>query len=408
MAARTMLTPPRLLLLLLAAACGAPVGPDASAVDAGPLDAGASLTQTVLRVHYPAAGRVLTVRGSGAPLSWTAGVTLAVGAEDTYTFTTTALSGAVEWKPLLDDTVWSRGPNYHAAPGETLDVYPRFTATHGEVRKLFAAFDSAALGNARDVWVYLPPSYAENTRARFPVVYMHDGQNLFDPARAFGGVEWQVDETMNAAAETGRCPDLRACQNDGDCGGATCTTFREAIVIGPENAGGARIYEYTPTRDDGVGDGGGGDLYLRMLAEELKPAVDAALRTLPGAADTALVGSSLGGLISAYGGVRRAGVFGLVGAMSPSTWWDERMILGEVESIPSRSPRALRVYLDSGDAGVNDDFVGDTGVLAQTYLAAGYLEGATFHHLVGHGHQHNEAAWSQRLPGALQFLLGPR
>ena len=91
----------------------------------------------------------------------------------------------------------------------------------------------------RTIRAYLPPSYGENTRARYPVVYMHDGQNLFDPALAFGGVEWRVDEAFDAAGETGRCSNGASCTNDGDCsggGGGVCATTREAIVIGIDNA----------------------------------------------------------------------------------------------------------------------------------------------------------------------------
>ena len=96
-----------------------------------------------------------------------------------------------------------------------------------------------------------------------------------------------------------------------DCGGGACLTTRDTIVIGIDNTPG-RIWELTPTADASIGDGGGGDAYLTMVATELKPTVDAMLRTAPGPADTAIMGSSLGGLISAYAGVARSGVFGLV------------------------------------------------------------------------------------------------
>src|SRR4029078_3964792 len=160
-------------------------------------------------------------------------------------------------------------------------------------------FHSNLLGNDRTVWAYLPPSYSENTRATYPVLYMHDGQNLFDSQPAFGTGGWRVDATLNGAAEDG--------------------SIREIIVIAPENAGTDREYEYTPTVDPAEGKSGGGDLCLRFLVEELKPKVDTMLRTQPGRATTGTLGSSLGGLISVHAGVKDAATFGIVGALSPST-----------------------------------------------------------------------------------------
>ena len=164
---------------------------------------------------------------------------------------------------------------------------------------------------------------------------MHDGQNLFDPATAFGGVEWGVDEALDAAGEAGRCASGTTCGNDGECSAGPCLTTRATIVIGIDNTA-RRIWELTPTVDASIGDGGGADAYLTMVATELKPVVDAMLRTAPGPADTAIMGSSLGGLVSAYAGVTRPAVFGLVGAMSPSTWWDDRVIIDRVARISRR------------------------------------------------------------------------
>lgn len=347
----------------------------------------ASERETVIRVHYPAGAHRITLRGSAGPWTWSRGVPADLGAQDTWTYRTTAITEVTEWKPLLDDETWSRGPNYRVAPGQTVDVYPHFVTTAGRVIELFASFHSNVLGNDRRVWAYLPPTYLENTRATFPVVYMQDGQNLFDPGRAFGGNEWQVDETIDRAAEDG--------------------SFAEAIVIGPENTS-ERIYEYTPTRDDSVGEGGGLRLYLRMVVEELEPAVDAMLRTRRGAENTAIVGSSLGGLVAAYGGLWYPERFGLLGVMSPSTWWDNERIIADVRTGAGTMPRALRVYVDSGDSGPSNDDVERTARLARTYRDVGYVEGRDLHYVVQMGAVHSEVYWAQRLPGALRFLLGPR
>lgn len=382
--------------VLLLTACGAAVTP--TGADSGlAIDAGGSWApdggsrgdggtdggvMTTLVVRY-AGARAVAVRGSVAPLSWEHGMPMQRASDDTWRLEVPATTD-FEWKPLLDDAVWSKGPNWRAGAGATVEVQPRFYRDVGEWSVRWPGFSSALLGNARDVYVYLPPTYLENAAARMPVIYMHDGQNLFDPAAAFGGVTWEVAATLDAAANDGRFP--------------------EAIVVGVANAGVQRIDEYTPTAVEGYG-GGDGDRYLRMLVEELKPRVDAELRTRPGREDTALVGSSLGGLITAWAGVTRAETFGRVGVMSPSTWWDGRVLLSEVAK--TGAVRPLRVYVDCGDSGPENDGVTDTRALADAYRAVGYVDGIDFTFVVAAGATHTESAWAARLPGALEALLGP-
>jgi predicted alpha/beta superfamily hydrolase len=348
-------------------------------------------TATTIRIHYPAGSHTLTLRGSEAPLSWDHGMALDRGPDDTWTATFDGLPAGVDWKPMLDDAPWSLGPNYHVDPGESVDAYPRFDQVAGQYFR-DAPLTSKILGNTRGIWVYLPPTYLENTLASFPVLYMHDGQNLFDPAASYSGQTWQVQQTMDAAAMDG--------------------SIAEAVVVGIENTP-DRMNEYTPWPDPTWMVGGTGDAYLRMIVEELKPRIDASYRTRTEREHTAIIGSSLGGIISSYGGVVRADVFGLVGALSPTTWWDGREIIATVETVPTRPERALRVYVDSGDAGVlpgepPDDDVIDTRDLAAAYRGVGYVEGSTLRYLVQHGGTHDEQHWAERLPGALAFLLGKR
>jgi pullulanase len=127
------------------------------------------------------------------------------------------------------------------------------------------------------------------------------------------------------------------------------------------------------------------------------------LRTQPGSQTTGIVGSSLGGLLAAYAGVTHPDTFGLVGAMSPSTWWNSNWILGDVGTMTT--PRPARVYVDCGQP--DDDYV-DTTQLVAAYLGRGYVEGADFQHVYQLNAQHNEVYWAERLPGALAFLFGPR
>ena len=322
---------PVLAPVLVLAACSSPdraPGASPAAVPTeSPVDApsasnvpSASTSVTIIRVHYPAGGRAIVLRGSLAPYQWDRGTNMEPGPDDTWTLRTTGVTAPLEVKPLLDDAVWARGPNYRVTPGATVDLYPHFTRAQGAYARAYA-FTSQALGNTRGVWIYQPPSYLENTRARMPVVYMHDGQNLFDPGTAAFGNEWKVDETLDAAAEDG--------------------TIAEALVIGIENTP-DRMSEYTPVADPQLG-GGNGAAYLRMIVDELKPRVDAELRTLGDREHTVMVGSSLGGLLTSYAGVERADVFALVGVMSPSTWWDERWLLGEVATTRP-APRPLAVH----------------------------------------------------------------
>ncbi len=352
-----------------------------SAVDAGRV--------TTLRVrHGGLMGRGLSLRGDAAGLlTWERGVAFAEESPGVWTWRSAAVTAPFAWKPLVGDETWSRGPNYRAEPGETVEVDARFFGAAGTVSRWRAAVPSIHLQNSRGVWVYLPPSYPEDPTRRYPVVYLHDGQNLFDPRAAFGGTPWAVDRAMNAGAED--------------------ATVREAIVVGVENTS-ARIDEYTPTRDATRMAGGLGARYVRFLVEELKPLIDASFRTLPGREHTVLAGSSLGGLITAWAGVHHPETFGHLGIFSPSTWWDNRMILQEVRGLAGRPTRPLRVYIDSGDSGPSSDDRANTAEHAAAWRALGYRDGETLRYVVEPGGQHNEAAWARRFPGAIAFLLGRR
>jgi predicted alpha/beta superfamily hydrolase len=372
---------------------GSSPGDDASNApdDGGAPDQAPASTVTTLRIHYPAGSHAMTLRGDTMPLSWTQGVALTASPDGTtFTYVFPDLPGAeVQFKPLLDDTTWSRGANYHAARGATVDVYPHFTTMNGQVINLLPNFHSTLLNNDRNVWAYLPPSYDENPLAHYPVLYMHDGQNLFDPALAFGGNDWKVENTLDAAYESD---------------GSTVQTTREIIVIGPENTA-QRIYEYTPVTDPGTPGGGGGDIYLNMLITELKPKVDAMLRTLPGRDTTGIMGSSLGGLISSYAGLKHPEVYGIVGALSPSTWWDSDWIVGQVTGSKGAMPQPSLVYVDCG-ADTMDDYA-DTQMLVAAYLGIGYVEPGSFFHVYQPNAMHNEVYWAQRFPAAVAFLFPP-
>jgi predicted alpha/beta superfamily hydrolase len=247
----------------------------------------------------------------------------------------------------------------------------------GQVVVLFPSFHSHILNNDRTIWAYLPRGYHENPSRRYPVLYMHDGRNLFDAQSSITGLEWEVDEALNRGIREGR--------------------VEEVIVVAVDRTA-QRQSEYTPRPDPGFPSVPPlGDQYLRMLTEELKPQVDQALRTRPERASTGIMGSSLGGLISAYAGVRYPRVFGRIGLMSPSVFWADRFIVDEVRQHPPKE--SPRVYLDEGSfEGVN------AMGLADAYRAIGNQDGSTLRYFYEEWGSHTETAWARRLPAALEYL----
>ena len=236
----------------------------------------------------------------------------------------------------------------------------------GDVRVLRGALD-------RDLYAYLPPSYGETSR-RLPVLYMHDGLNLFDEPLSFNG-EWRVDETMETLAAEGI----------------------EAIVVGVPH-GEDRLVEYVPAA--------GGAAYVDFLVEKVKPLVDASLRTEPARESTGLAGSSLGGTISLYGFLVRNDVFSFAGVMSPALWFDESLF-ALAEETPRREGR---VWLDVGGREDPDEpernarYVEDFERMASLLRRKGYGE-AQLRTLYVPEAPHHETAWGVRLPDALRFLL---
>ena len=257
----------------------------------------------------------------------------------------------------------------------------------GDIRR-HDAFPSALLGNRRDVLVYLPPGYSRS-RLRYPVLYMHDGQNVFDAATAFVGVEWGVDETAQRLI--------------------TAKQIAPVIIVAVANAGEDRLHEYTPTRGVFEINGQPGrsralaSRYGRFLAEELKPFIDSRYRTRPEPAFTGLGGSSLGGLVTLVLGLRFPKVFNRLAVMSPSVWWDDCAIYQLVEMTRRKLP--LKIWLDTGTAEPGWE---RARVLRDRLVRKGWELGKDLSYFEAEGGGHDEGAWARRMENVLRFLFPPK
>jgi glycosidase/predicted alpha/beta superfamily hydrolase len=258
---------------------------------------------------------------------------------------------------------------------------PQPSAT-ASVSILTDSFAVPQLSRTRRVWLYLPPGYA-TSQARYPVLYMHDGQNVFDARTSFAG-EWGVDETLDSLHALG-APD--------------------AIVVAVDNGGQKRFDEYSPWLNQKYG-GGQGDAYVDFLVQTLKPYIDQHYRTLPDRLHTGVAGSSMGGLISLYAALKYPDVFGRVGAFSPAFW-----VAPEIYAAARRaSPRpGTRIYVVTGgqEGDTPDVYVRDHQRMVDTLRAAGFTigEGGDVRTAVRGDGRHAEWFWRREFPAAYEWLF---
>jgi predicted alpha/beta superfamily hydrolase len=245
----------------------------------------------------------------------------------------------------------------------------------GTIERIDSVY-SPQLDNERDLLVSLPGGHASGEK-RYPVIYMHDGQNLFDPATSFSG-SWNVDVAMAEVTLDGL----------------------GAIVVGIPNMGAERLDEYSPFEHPQLG-GGKGALYVEWLIETVKPAIDQKYFTAPDREHTGIAGSSLGGLISLYAFFRYPQTFGFAGVLSPSLWLNERKMFSFIEKAPF-SPGKL--YLDVGDL-EGGRHVEKALRLRDMLLEKGYRLGVDLMWVEEEFGAHHESAWARRFRDALPFLL---
>jgi predicted alpha/beta superfamily hydrolase len=248
-------------------------------------------------------------------------------------------------------------------------------------------FHSPREGFSRTVRIYTPEGYDEHGAHRYPVLYMHDGQNVFAHPESALFDTWCTNRALEALVHEGRL---------------------EPWLIVAVDSGMGRMYEYSPWDGPLTRGGARGELYARFMVEQLKPYVDSVYRTRPGAEWTGTMGSSLGGLISLYLGWKYPEVFGRIGALSPTVMWSNGRLFDEWKA---HSLRWSRIYLDAGST----EHIDAAGV-ALNYGEAtrdfyGHLKRLGYHDhevilVLEPGGQHHELAWQRRLPFALRWLLG--
>ncbi len=233
--------------------------------------------------------------------------------------------------------------------------------------------------------VYLPPGYDAQPGRQFPALYLHDGQNLFDGATSFiPGMDWHVGHTADHVIGTGSVEPL--------------------IIVGIYNTGKQRIREYTPTRVPKLG-GGRADRYARFLIEELKPFVDGHYRTISAGEHTGIGGSSLGGLVWLYVGLKLPLMFGKLAALSPSLWWNQH-VMHRLAAASRANPRP-RIWLDIGTR-EGSRIVQDVERFRDVLVQKGWQLERDLHYERVEGAEHNEAAWAKRVGPFLQFLYPAR
>jgi predicted alpha/beta superfamily hydrolase len=232
------------------------------------------------------------------------------------------------------------------------------------------------LNRNRRIWLYFPPDY-DTSGESYPVLYMHDGQNLFDAFTSYAG-EWQVDETLNTLSDQG---------------------YKVPLVVGIDNGGLDRIDEYTPWSNPEYG-GGDGDLYMEFIAETLKPYIDGHYRTLSDRNNTGIMGSSLGGLISHYGTLNYQNIFSKAGFFSPSYWFSDSVwafthLMGKQDD--------FRLYQMCGSL-EGGTMVIDMERMQDSLFSIGFTQDDLFTKVVDGG-QHNESLWRQEFGQAYLWLF---
>jgi predicted alpha/beta superfamily hydrolase len=268
-------------------------------------------------------------------------------------------------------------PLSRAADAASAAAPARASTAGPGVHVLPTPFAMPGLGRERTVRLYLPPSYATQPGRRYLVIYMHDAQNLFDDATSFVG-EWGVDETLDELART---------------------RGFEAIVVGIDHGGEERTHELSPWANPKYG-AAQGEQYMAFVVDTLKPWIDAHYRTRPGRESTAIVGSSMGALVSHYALLRYPQVFGKAAIFSPSYWFSDE-VYAQTKAHPW--PVGTRTWFYVGGH-ESDETVPDVERMLALLAAQPHAVGDIRLH-VEPAAEHNERAWRAEFPRAVAWLF---
>jgi predicted alpha/beta superfamily hydrolase len=253
------------------------------------------------------------------------------------------------------------------------DIDFAFTENIVGTVKYHRAMKGDGLNHPRDVIVWFPPSYDKDSLRRYPVLYMHDGQNVFDPSTSFIGYDWHVDEVADSLIKTGK--------------------MNEVIVVG--------IYN-TPERADEYGDTKLGRAYMRFLVEKVKPMIDSMYRTLPDRENTAVMGSSMGGLMSFLLIWNYPEIFSMAGCLSPVF---REPLIRSVAAYEG-ADKKIKIYMDNGGVGLDDELQKGCDGMLQALYKIGFLMNGNLVWYKDSTAEHNERAWAARVWRPLTFMFG--
>ncbi|MBT9583740.1 alpha/beta hydrolase [bacterium] len=341
------------------------------------------MANTRLEVHYDAGfGNQIFVRGQG-PFQWGNGELLQSEGSDRWILDFD-LPGPRRAKVLVNDEEWSVGENYLLQPGMVNEIYPNFTRSNGGWEP-FRTFHFE--GDSVRTWVYTPPGYDRNLSKRYPALYHHDGQTVFDDsltlAGSKAGVELRLDETLDGLILNGMMDDILV------------------VAVEARAASSKRHIDYTPSFDVEEGGGGEAGAYLGFLVNEIKPAVDDHYRTLPD--QNGIMGSSLAGLFAFYAGRVLPQVFQRVACMSSSFWWAQSEIIRQVEISDAHYPQ--KIYMDAGQGSESEADAADKMFqLEHALWKDGYRYGVDMLTRLFPPHSHHAWFWRQRTDAPLSFL----
>jgi predicted alpha/beta superfamily hydrolase len=338
---------------------------------------------TIIEVVYPPERGTIGLRGSAAPLSWTKTTAPTATLGDRSVFELPIADGElIDIKLVRGNDDWAHGRNYTLHAGDHVLLRPAFERT---TCQLLPPVVLPTKPWPLRYQVLLPPSYDEQRARHYPVLYAQDGQALWSTSSDPFGI-WGLDTVIDQLLEIAVMSDI--------------------IVVGIDTSQ-SRMDRLGPVRDATHG-GGRAREHLDAITKVLKPRIDSEFRTRVSREDTALIGSSLGGLFAFYAAWTRPDVFGKAICLSSSFWWANRHMIREANVAPSPRPT---IYLDSGvslhpDAASQDGFQ-HTRSMQRALVRAGYTNGEDLHRLAFPGQSHSTAAWRARVGIPLQLLFPP-